>query len=147
MQDRSRPDWLLTGYPWIGLGDEVTDQNAYERLSDMARDGEQLIEPGERVRCYLRRLTDAEQARLTAERTSQRRHTAVALWTEDVDNPRDLDDRIELLEEHEAARIENNSLTTAIKAAVGRYKDSADAGLDPASPAGRLIDPIVARRW
>ena len=145
MKSTKKPKWLLDGCPWASLGDEVVGGSAYDTLNDLARDGERLIEPGQRIRCYLRRLTATEHETLSAQGITEGRHAAVALWTEDQDHPRDFDDRIQLLEEHDVARIEHNSLSAAVRTAANVYQNAADAGLDPKSPAGRLIDLIVAR--
>ena len=145
MKSTKKAEWLLDGYPWASLGDEVVGGSAYDTLNDLARDGERLIEPGQRVRCYLRRLTATEHETLSAQNITGGRHAAVALWTEDQDHPRDFDDRIQLLEEDDVARIERNSLSAAVQAAANAYQSAAEAGLHPESPAGRLIDLIVAR--
>ena len=145
MKSTNKPDWWLAGYPWASLGDEVVGGNAYDTLNDLARDGERLIEPGQRVRCYLRRLTALEHETLTAGGITEARHAGVALWTEDQDHPQNFEDRIQLLEEHDVARIERNSLSVAVQTAANAYQSAADAGVHAESPAGRLIDLIVAR--
>ena len=148
-------------------GRRSSRRKRFDTLNELARDGERLIEPRQRVRCYLRRLTATEHETLSARGVTERqptctrtprtrdstprarpggwRHAAVALWTEDQDHPRDFDDRIQLLDEHDVARIEHNSLSATVRTAANVYQNAADAGLDPKSPAGRLIDLIVAR--
>ena len=145
MKSTNKPDWWLAGYPWASLGEEIGGGNAYDTLNDLARDGERLIEPGQRVKCYLRRLTALEHETLTAGGITEARHAGVALWTEDQDHPQDFEDRIQLLEEDDVARIERNSLSVALRTAANAYQNAADAGLHAESPAGRLIDLVVAR--
>ena len=144
MKKTKKADRWPSRYPWETLGDEVrVGGSAYDTLNDLARDGERLSEPEERIRCYLRRLTATEQETLSAQNITEDRHAAIALWTEDEEHPRGFEDRMQLLEEYDVARIERNSFTTAMQRAAKAYKSAEDAGLDPESPAGHLIDLIV----
>ena len=34
MEKTDRPKWLLNGYPWANLGEEVVRESTYDKLND-----------------------------------------------------------------------------------------------------------------